>query len=783
MKNIRRFLKWLSVLLVVAILFFTVVIQTLDPNDYRGAIQSAASNAIGFEVVIDGEMRFKPSLVPTIVVKNARIKNPSWASHPNLAEIGNFELTFDLLSIFNHEIKITKLSMEKLEMLLERSGDGRGNWLVDSQTGSDAGPAFPTIRDISIKDSQLKLLGKDARYFRIDIDQAAINEIGHKSVELEFEGRLQDIPVKAGIQSTQLKEFFEGSPLSLEIVLESGDNQIQFEGVIEHSEPGYVLKGDIALSTKDAAALQSISGLSMPLNGPLEISATINMKNDVIALQQIQAAGKLDYQGYPFSISDGWLTLVPGKNIAMALEGKLVELPLKMNLKGDDRQTIQQEPDSLSQWPMVMVLESPKNRLLISDILPGQLAEGLVNVAIELSGSSLSELSFALGDDLPELGKYNFKTHLSGTDASYKLGNLSGTVNSTGIAGDISIDTGHEPIRVKAGLSVKQLDLAGLLGENDKQKQAKKPFAYLDKEIKLNLPGNMLIDYELKVDRVSGLPVQLIDASFKGDIIQGIFNVRSANIKTPGGQLKGTLNYQASPKKEPVIDLAVSSTRLDLNKLLAKKEFGAIREISSGPTSLKVKAQGDSLKKLLSEGTLSLETRNAKLKYGDGKQQVLQLDSVNVSSIKGKPLQVDLKGNYRDAALKSNIVLDSLLSRLRATTSLPVRIDALLGEAKFHAEGSVNHITNFSGLKLDINLAGQQLRALNNVLDMKLPTDLPYKLSATLKDSKDKYLFQNIKGNVGRSDINGKLDISVHEKNTRPLAVVAWLHSNKIFLE
>ena len=130
----RHLLKWLSISLLLMIAILITFFLTLDIEDYRVQIQNAATKAVGHEVEVSGPISLKPSLVPQIVLKDVIIKNPSWASRLNLAEVGVFELTFDLLSLLGDELVITEVSLDKIDLLIEYSSQGKINLQKQQQS-------------------------------------------------------------------------------------------------------------------------------------------------------------------------------------------------------------------------------------------------------------------------------------------------------------------------------------------------------------------------------------------------------------------------------------------------------------------------------------------------------------------------------------------------------------------------------------------------------------------------------------------------------------------------
>ena len=84
---------WLSVLAVLVILsvLATVGLVVLDPNDYKTAVAEAVQNATGRELTLNGPVRFRWSLWPTIEVSDVTLANLPGGSRSDIARAERIE--------------------------------------------------------------------------------------------------------------------------------------------------------------------------------------------------------------------------------------------------------------------------------------------------------------------------------------------------------------------------------------------------------------------------------------------------------------------------------------------------------------------------------------------------------------------------------------------------------------------------------------------------------------------------------------------------------------------
>ena len=79
-----KVIKILAGLFIVAIIGIAIVISTFDVNKYKGEITQAVVDATGRKLVIGGDIGFKISLIPTVVIEDVKFANASWGSKPEM---------------------------------------------------------------------------------------------------------------------------------------------------------------------------------------------------------------------------------------------------------------------------------------------------------------------------------------------------------------------------------------------------------------------------------------------------------------------------------------------------------------------------------------------------------------------------------------------------------------------------------------------------------------------------------------------------------------------------
>ena len=114
---------------------------TFDPNAYKTQIAAAVAQATGRDVTLAGPLAVKLSWVPTLTARDVRLGNIPGGSTPAMAQIDEIETRVALLPLLQHRLEIQDLVLRHPAVLLERTADGRPNWLF--QPAAPAGPSAP----------------------------------------------------------------------------------------------------------------------------------------------------------------------------------------------------------------------------------------------------------------------------------------------------------------------------------------------------------------------------------------------------------------------------------------------------------------------------------------------------------------------------------------------------------------------------------------------------------------------------------------------------------------
>jgi uncharacterized protein involved in outer membrane biogenesis len=262
-KRKRRALIWVgSVFGVFAIvgIVLVILIATLDQNKAKKYISAGVSTATGRQLNINGDINLDLGWISRVSATDIQFANAEWSKHPQMAQIGLFDVEIDLWQLVRHfRLVLPTVTISEPKVILEKNADGSANWEfripVTEPMVPEKRTEFPVIEKLIIKGGTL-----------LFDDQVSKTQVDLKVIEAEGAGFL-DAPVKLKAEGTYQK-------LPLTISFDGGS----YENLKSSKEP-YPLKINIAVGKLKA----NING---NLTEPLEMKGedvTLDVEGDDMA--------------------------------------------------------------------------------------------------------------------------------------------------------------------------------------------------------------------------------------------------------------------------------------------------------------------------------------------------------------------------------------------------------------------------------------------------------------------------------------------------------------------
>jgi AsmA protein len=119
----------LSVVLACAmsVVAFFLIIKVIDFNEYKPKIQKSIKMSTGYDVLIKGDVALSLSPVG-VSVFDVELINPQYRSETPFASLGSLSIAVEIVPLFNKEIKVKYIEIDRLHVSMEKTKDGRLNY-------------------------------------------------------------------------------------------------------------------------------------------------------------------------------------------------------------------------------------------------------------------------------------------------------------------------------------------------------------------------------------------------------------------------------------------------------------------------------------------------------------------------------------------------------------------------------------------------------------------------------------------------------------------------------
>jgi AsmA protein len=156
-----------------------------------------------------------------------------------------------------------------------------------------------------------------------------------------------------------------------------------------------------------------------------------------------------------------------------------------------------------------------------------------------------------------------------------------------------------------------------------------------------------------------------------------------------------------------------------------------------------------------------LTVDNGRLKYDDAGRKIhvaadLSTDDTGIA--------FTTRGTYQGLDLKGSGHAGHVLSLRDTNTPFPLRGQASIGATTLKVDGTVTGIAGFEAFDTSVQLSGNSLAHLYQIVGIALPETPPYSTSGRLTREGSVVRYENFKGRVGDSDLSGTLQVDTGGK-------------------
>ena len=147
---------------ILAFLFLAVVAALVAPglidwNRYKDKIIAHASQELGRQLSVDGDISLAMLPVPAFSVTGVRIASLDGSAVPEMLRLKSLDVQVALLPLLVGSLEVARIVLVEPDMTLERLTDGRGNWVFPNLNfGTDEGKTTSSLPLISIEELRIQ---------------------------------------------------------------------------------------------------------------------------------------------------------------------------------------------------------------------------------------------------------------------------------------------------------------------------------------------------------------------------------------------------------------------------------------------------------------------------------------------------------------------------------------------------------------------------------------------------------------------------------------------------
>ncbi|MEM6946793.1 MAG: AsmA family protein [Pseudomonadota bacterium] len=607
------------------------VVPFLIPNEvYKTQIETAATEALGREVSLEGDVRL--SILPRISasVSQVTVANPEGFSRDHMVEAGELRGQVRWAPLLSRRVEVAEIAFVDADVRLERRADGAVNWEFASEApaepaseGGGGAPAIDTGIDRAVLENARLVYGDDttgALYEVSELDLTASLQSLAAPLTLEASGLFQGAGFDVDLSLDAPQALLDGAAASLQAALETQGGRVEYDGTLRQGDV-VELDGGFAVEGRDLTALAALAGVEAPINlaalGQVTVAGQISGPLDTasITLEPFAlSGGGLDGR-YAGAITLGDALSVNGRaeldsrDLGAWIKSLGLEVPGAVDILKDVTvaATLAGPLDALTVTEAQISQDGP---LLKADFNGGAQLGAASSLNGRLSASSdalrgllaAADIALAPGDTLQA---FDVSAAVAGDLTSIRLSDLSATLDDVNAAGAMTLDLSGPRPAVSGALTTGLLDLSPFLGQDDGA-PAEGGGGWSDAPLDLTGLQTVDADVTLKADRILIGDIALEAPDLGVALTAGDLDANINSMGLFGGQWQGLFNLDAS-RAVPRLDIDLTGQTIQISDALSS--LAGLSALSGiGSLRIDVESQGESLKALVEGLTGELGT-------------------------------------------------------------------------------------------------------------------------------------------------------------------------------
>ena len=486
---------------------------------------------------------------------------------------------------------------------------------------------------------------------------------------------------------------------------------------------------------------------------------------------------RASYRGLNFNLEQAGEPQTP----VLSVTGRFQDKPLEMTVEGAPLPELAEGVESyrLQAQARSGELLAWADTQLGALLTPESIAGDLV-----LKGDGGQDLAAWIGTPLPALPGYRLSGRLTRDGELWSVTSLDGHVGASNLSGEFQFRTTDQP-EVNVDLEADRIELAQFMTESSRRDTSQAAGTEQDDG---GSPLTALRAFNGQLDLQAGVVVlpeapELKNLNLAASLDSGKLNIEPLDFNIAGGSWASSVVMDAAGQpasgtiETEFEDIALSRfgdtfTPLEerLGKLSGRLRLGITETL-----------EVDQKKDLILPFVGRLVFEPSRLTFTDPDEETEMTLSLQTQGLDADEQSFNIEGDgkYDGSPFSLRFRGDPLLAARDPDRPYALELTSDVVDSRIQIRGSILRPLALKGLDLKLGLKGPNPSRLSRLVGLPLP-DLPsYSISGDLNFRNDRWAFNNIVGDVGDSDLGGRLAVDI---SSRPPHLTGKLHSDSLDL-
>ena len=276
--NAHRWRRWHTVLLCfLGIAGIGVGIWQAAAKGYlTRPVTSWLSAQLGRKLVVDGGLRVEVGRVTRLRATGLRLANVPWGGRRDMLLARSVVIEIDTRSLLRDTVIVRRLTVEALDLLLERNASGQNNWTFALHRNGSA-TALPLVIDAaSLPGAKIRLTGpRLERPLDVVLDTVEQREQADGMLNLSASGQANATPIELRMSVGPFSNLVAAREFKVQAEGHLGEIALGVNGHVDSLESPVNTEASLSLKAPDAAYLAARLGLRNLGAGPVALNLAI----------------------------------------------------------------------------------------------------------------------------------------------------------------------------------------------------------------------------------------------------------------------------------------------------------------------------------------------------------------------------------------------------------------------------------------------------------------------------------------------------------------------------